>query len=1017
MSTPTPNANVIQTTSPHDYLSKGISDLTVDYCRLINPVERKTIYHLFKIGGILIAADIFKNIAVSLVKENQTNINSVITSSCKYIFSHEFLQQSFTYITFIPLRALSSTGKLCKDVFQWITWPVYGKYVEERRKIENAEFIEIQRLNMDQYHASPEYNHFINHPSEIIEFQCSSQFLEQMVRLLCSSTTKSIEDISEISFVENISESVCGASSTSTSTSTSSTSDATGLKTKNTNTNTTSPSSAVSSLTTNGNLLFGKTFHQISLRYKDVIEISIPRIDFVANCENNVVFVLRGYSSSSVVTKKSDKPGDSSHQLNPPTPVPQGIDVRSKKSIDDLTMFEIFMMKDPYINYPVKPQLHPNKSSKSFNQLIEKTRMHNGDEITIIKFTYSYAEVEHHYDIPFTYFHYNPIKSQFQMGSNAGTWKDLESALDAYMNWNAQFTRFNIFSRLLTLIIDMSIVSNDNVWGSESECENDKVIAMFEILRKNPEKAHVFFVNILVYCLLILGKYAKDNMQTLKFAIHPNSFTEILFERNPVFRNHRLLTNCLKIREQIDIPLARMLCINHAGNRCNLSSAETDSCKNLFSLFTQITDTMDAYAQSGGKTKNSFDNYLVWSNVNKNLVPRDLFLSANANAIMASVSDTSKNIVHNICIQVDSLQGMKRNDIFRHFNQFVKHVNDFSKRQNTNSKINVYAIIIEETTESLKEDNPEYATYIEHKKKLIEEKKTTSEIIQLIGATVPDKELIQKTVKRTIQTAVVNNRYCSFQNLYLRKEQDKVLFEVVNSFQNEKALMEELGIPNKLGILLHGEPGCGKTTTIMTIASYIGRDVFYVNLKQVKSNEELKQIFDHVNEKHVGGGIIVFEDIDAMTSVVYRRSATAAVDITTTELSTWDFIKGETNNTNTIQQQQQQTFTLEYLLNLLDGMLTHNDSIVIMTTNHLEYLDPALYRSGRIDQVIEMKKCDHYQIRQIFKRFIQSEIDEDVLAKIPENTFTPAQIIFHLKLYVKRRNEAHHDIMKPFISE
>ena len=153
--------------------------------------------------------------------------------------------------------------------------------------------------------------------------------------------------------------------------------------------------------------------------------------------------------------------------------------------------------------------------------------------------------------------------------------------------------------------------------------------------------------------------------------------------------------------------------------------------------------------------------------------------------------------------------------------------------------------------------------------------------------------------------------------------------------------MDELGIPNKLGILLYGEPGCGKTTTIVTIASYFGRDIFYINLKSVSTNDELKMIFDHINTKHSGGGIIVLEDIDAMTTIVNKRvSEDSYEDIGTTDLI-------ETTNNS---------ITLEYLLNLLDGTLTYNDSIVIITTNHIEKLDPAIYRAGRIDNLIEMKK-------------------------------------------------------------
>lgn len=135
-----------------------------------------------------------------------------------------------------------------------------------------------------------------------------------------------------------------------------------------------------------------------------------------------------------------------------------------------------------------------------------------------------------------------------------------------------------------------------------------------------------------------------------------------------------------------------------------------------------------------------------------------------------------------------------------------------------------------------------------------------------------------------------------------------------------------------------------------------------------------------------------------MTNATNKRTNTV------NEKSTWELV--EEDNTG---------ITLEHLLNLLDGMLTYNDSIVIITTNHLDKLDPALYRAGRMDKLIEMKRCDRYQIRKIFRRFIMRDISTEVLEKIQEDKYTPAEIIFHIKMYVKKREETDAIIMMPFL--
>jgi ATP-dependent 26S proteasome regulatory subunit len=65
-----------------------------------------------------------------------------------------------------------------------------------------------------------------------------------------------------------------------------------------------------------------------------------------------------------------------------------------------------------------------------------------------------------------------------------------------------------------------------------------------------------------------------------------------------------------------------------------------------------------------------------------------------------------------------------------------------------------------------------------------------------------------------------------------------------------------------------------------------------------------------------------------------------------------------------------------------------------MTTNHIDLLEPALYRSGRVDVCLEFKKCNLYQIECIFNRIIKHPIDKDILNAIPEDVYTPADIIF-----------------------
>ena len=86
---------------------------------------------------------------------------------------------------------------------------------------------------------------------------------------------------------------------------------------------------------------------------------------------------------------------------------------------------------------------------------------------------------------------------------------------------------------------------------------------------------------------------------------------------------------------------------------------------------------------------------------------------------------------------------------------------------------------------------------------------------------------------------------------------------------------------------------------------------------------------------------------------------------------------------------------LSYLLNLLDGTISIDDLVVIMTTNHPEKLDPALCRAGRIDAKLEFKNCDREMVSTIFRTMFEKELEPELLNRVIPDVFTPAEVIFH----------------------
>ena len=113
----------------------------------------------------------------------------------------------------------------------------------------------------------------------------------------------------------------------------------------------------------------------------------------------------------------------------------------------------------------------------------------------------------------------------------------------------------------------------------------------------------------------------------------------------------------------------------------------------------------------------------------------------------------------------------------------------------------------------------------------------------------------------------------TFNNIFF--EGKDLLKKKLDVFINGKNNYERLGQQYSLGLLFHGKPGCGKTSTIKAIAKYTGRNVVSVSLSQIKTFKELRDAFFTEEYESINLSfdkkIIVFEDIDCMSNIIKDR--------------------------------------------------------------------------------------------------------------------------------------------------
>jgi chaperone BCS1 len=161
----------------------------------------------------------------------------------------------------------------------------------------------------------------------------------------------------------------------------------------------------------------------------------------------------------------------------------------------------------------------------------------------------------------------------------------------------------------------------------------------------------------------------------------------------------------------------------------------------------------------------------------------------------------------------------------------------------------------------------------------------------------------------------------------------------LNWFLGSEEWHSTRGVPWKLGMILHGPPGTGKTSLIHALASEFGFDIKYI-----KSLHGLGAAF----LSGTRNDLFVIEDIDTIASGLKRDVAGD---------------KGAADDRGFA------GAPLHEILNAMDGMQTPDGLKFIVTTNHIDRLDPAIIRPGRIDDVIEIGPLTHESARRMFRAF------------------------------------------------
>ncbi|XP_043931170.1 mitochondrial chaperone BCS1 [Protopterus annectens] len=212
---------------------------------------------------------------------------------------------------------------------------------------------------------------------------------------------------------------------------------------------------------------------------------------------------------------------------------------------------------------------------------------------------------------------------------------------------------------------------------------------------------------------------------------------------------------------------------------------------------------------------------------------------------------------------------------------------------------------------------------------------------------------------------------------------EKIVQDVMDFISTPKWYIER-GIPYRRGYLLYGPPGCGKSSFITALSGELQYSICLMSLSDRSlSDDRLNHLLSVAPQQ----SIILLEDVDAA------------------------FVSRDLAAENPSAYQGMGRLTFSGLLNALDGVASTEARIVFMTTNHIDRLDPALIRPGRVDVKQYIGYCSHWQLAQMFQRFYPDHpaslaVEFAHTALAVSNQISAAQVQGHFMLYKLDPTEA-----------